>query len=90
MQYEYDPEKSRSNKDKHGIDFEEAQALWRDAKHIVIDSAYTEEPRSLVIGNIDGACWVAVVTYRLEAIRIISCRRARNKEEALYVQKHSY
>lgn len=28
MQYEYGPEKSAANKAKHGIDFEEAQALW--------------------------------------------------------------
>ena len=90
MRYEYDPEKSQLNKIKHGIDFEEAQKLWADEQHIVIESAYKEEPRSLVIGRIDGVCWVAVVTYRFEAVRIISCRRARGKEEALYVQKHSH
>jgi len=87
MLYEYDPEKSLQNKIKHGIDFEEAQALWEDENHIVIDSAYTAEPRALAIGRIDGVCWVAVVTYRLEAVRIISCRRARKKEEALYDQE---
>ena len=90
MNYEYDPEKSRLNKIKHGIDFEEAKALWRDDKHVVIDSCYKAEPRSLVVGNIDGACWVAVVTYRLEAIRIIFCRRARKNEEKLYDQEHSH
>jgi len=30
MDFEYDPDKSRANKAKHGIDFEEAQALWDD------------------------------------------------------------
>ena len=90
MKFEYDPAKSESNKAKHGIDFEEAKELWRDEKHIVIDSAYKAEPRSLVIGSIEDICWVAVVTFRLEAIRIISCRRARKNEEALYAQEHSY
>ena len=90
MRYEYDPEKSRSNKIKHGIDFEEAQALWKDENLIVVDSAYETEPRSLAIGRIDGVCWTAVITYRQEAVRFISCRRARTKEEALYVQEHSY
>ena len=28
MEFEYDLSKSTSNKVKHGIDFEEAQALW--------------------------------------------------------------
>lgn len=31
MHFEYDQQKSASNKEKHGIDFEEAQALWDDA-----------------------------------------------------------
>lgn len=30
MDFEYDPEKSLQNKQKHGIDFEEAQMLWLD------------------------------------------------------------
>ena len=90
MKFEYDPAKSAGNKAKHGIDFEEAKALWRDEKHFAIDSAYKAEPRSLVIGSIDGVCWVAVVTYRLKAIRIISCRRARKNEEVLYAQEDSY
>ena len=90
MQYEYDPEKSRLNKAKHGIDFEEAKALWSDENHIVVDSAYKAEIRSLAIGCINGVCWVAVITDRMDAIRIISCRRARKNEEALYAQKYSH
>ena len=30
MDFEYDPEKNAANKQKHGVDFEEAQALWND------------------------------------------------------------
>ena len=32
MNFEFDPAKSESNKDKHGIDFAEARALWLDEK----------------------------------------------------------
>ena len=88
MTFEYDPAKSAGNKIKHGIDFEQAKALWRDQRHLVIDSAYKAEPRSLVIGRIDGVCWVAVVTYRSESIRIISCRHARKEEAVLYAQEN--
>ena len=28
-QFEFDPEKSRSNLEKHGIDFVDAQKLWK-------------------------------------------------------------
>ena len=30
MKFEYDPDKSAANREKHGIDFDEAQALWND------------------------------------------------------------
>jgi len=30
VEFEFDPEKSVRNKAKHGIDFQEAQALWKD------------------------------------------------------------
>ncbi len=29
MKFEYDTNKSRINKEKHGIDFIEAQSLWK-------------------------------------------------------------
>lgn len=37
----------------------------------------------MVIGQIDGECWSAVVTYRYEHIRIISVRRSRESEVAI-------
>ena len=30
MLFEYDPANSATNKAKHGIDFDEAQVLWKD------------------------------------------------------------
>ncbi|MFZ5821980.1 MAG: BrnT family toxin, partial [Chloroflexota bacterium] len=36
MPFEYDPHKSDSNRAKHGIDFEQAQALWNDESHLEI------------------------------------------------------
>ena len=80
MQYEYDPAKSAANKEKHGIDFEEAQALWDDPGTITANAQSETEPRFLVIGQIQGVFWTAVVTYRGEAIRIISVRRSRKYE----------
>ena len=43
-----------------------------------------DEPRYLVIGLIQDKHWSAVVTYRADNIRLISVRRARTEEVALY------
>ena len=83
MSFEYDPVKSQSNKAKHGIDFAEAQALWRDDDRLLVDTGYIPEQRTAVIGLIAGVFWTAIVTPRGEAVRIISCRRARKEEVAL-------
>lgn len=84
MEFEFDREKSASNKQKHGIDFYEAQALWDDPDFIEIPVKASDEPRTLVIGKISGKHWSAVITYRSENIRIISVRRARREEVDLY------
>lgn len=80
----FDPDKSALNKDKHGIDFVEAQALWHDPRQLEIPADYDGEPRWIVTGNISGRMWSAVFTRRAEAIRIISVRRARKREVEQY------
>lgn len=84
MEFEYDLKKSQSNKAKHGIDFNEAQALWEDSRRIEIQALTTDEPRFVVIGKIDNKHWSAIITYRKNKIRIISMRRARKNEVELY------
>lgn len=86
MQFEYDPNKSESNRNKHGIDFEEAQALWDDDGIIEAPTFAHEEPRFLVVGRIAGVFWTAVITYRGENIRIISVRRSRKDEVQRYAE----
>jgi uncharacterized DUF497 family protein len=82
--FEYDLKKSQNNREKHGIDFDEAQALWADEDRIEIPAKTLDEPRYLVIGRISGKCWSAVITYRGENVRIISVRRSRDEEIELY------
>ena len=84
MQFEFDPQKSKTNQNKHGINFDQAQELWLDADRLEIPANTMDEPRLLVIGCIAGKTWSAVVTHRGNAVRIISVRRARKEEEALY------
>jgi len=82
--FEYDDKKSEVNKRKHGLDFIEAQELWKDSDIIQIKANSDIESRYLVIGNIENKIWSAVITYRGEKIRIISVRRARKSEVAIY------
>jgi uncharacterized protein len=72
------------NKIKHGIDFIEAQALWLDEMLLEVPARTVDEPRFLVVGAIAGKHWSAIVTYRDNKIRLISVRRAREDEVALY------
>jgi len=82
--FEYDENKSRANQIKHGIDFEYAKMLWNDPDLLEIRARSTDEPRFLVIGQIDSKHWSAVITYRNGTIRLISVRRARQTEVELY------
>ena len=84
MRFEYDSEKSDRNKKKHGLDFSDAQALWDDLDYIEIPAITTDEPRSLVIGKIEGKHWSGIITYRGESVRIISVRRSRKEEVEIY------
>jgi uncharacterized DUF497 family protein len=84
MTFEFDSEKSATNKLKHGIDFHEAQALWDDLDYIEIPVTATDEPRYLIIGKINGKHWSGVITYRGECVRIISVRRSRKEEIDIY------
>ena len=76
--------KSTSNLAQHGIDFDAAQALWRDDRLLEVQAKATDEPRWLVVERIAGVAWPAVVTYRDHRIRSISARRARVEAVPLY------
>jgi uncharacterized DUF497 family protein len=84
MQFEYDINKNGLNKRKHGIDFVEAQALWKDPDRIEIPARTVDEPRYLLVGKIGDDHWSAIISYRDEKIRIISVRRSRREEVEIY------
>ena len=82
--FEFDDSKSQANLLKHGIHYIDAQALWNDPSLLEIPAKTVDEPRYLMIGMIDGNYWSAVITYRDNNIRLISVRRSRTEEVALY------
>ena len=85
MNFDFYADKITSNKTRHGISFVEAQALWDDLDLLEIPAKTVEdENRCLVIGRIGLKHWSADITYRDDAVRIISVRRSKDKEVAYY------
>ena len=84
MMFEFDKEKSDRNKEKHGIDFLQAQEIWEDPDCVMIPARTIDESRLLLIGKYESKIWSAIFTFRGQIIRIISVRRARKNEEEIY------
>ncbi len=87
MRFEFDASKSKANLAKHGIDFEMAQELWRDAEGLLVPSRRSREPRKLLMARREGKLWTAIFTERGEATRIISARRSRDNERMAYYEQ---
>ena len=82
--FEFDETKSQTNFLKHGISFIDAQALWNDPNLLEIPAKTEDEARYLLIGLINDKYWSAIITYRDFNVRLISVRRSRTEEVAIY------
>ena len=90
MKFEYDEDKSKINKEKHGIDFVEAQNLWQDENALVVPANIVDgEVRYALISVLKNKCYVAIYTLRNEVYRIIGVRRCRKNEEKSYENNNS-
>ena len=86
--FEWDSEKDRINKEKHGLTFEEASEIFKDPNSIEFydnKNSMIGEDRYIVLGDI-GSAIICVVVYvdRREKIRIVSARPVVPKEEIKY------
>jgi len=52
MELEWDEDKSKTNKIKHGIDFDTAKQLWKDDSRVEIHTPYPLDNRGILIGKI--------------------------------------
>ena len=85
MEFEWDEAKRQSNLLKHGIDFEDAKAVFQEFFYTWQDtrSDYGEE-RYVTIGLLQGVEVAVIHTPREGRYRIISVRRARIQERKMY------
>ena len=88
VEFEYDPRKGEANLFKHGISFAQSQKLWTEGKTVTFNSnnAGNDESRQITIGTIEGKYYSAITTQRAGRTRIISVRRARQREIEVYEQ----
>ncbi len=85
--FEWDENKSKSNQQKHGIDFEEAKEIFQDGNAIEFSGNSPNELRILRIGKTFGKILLSVVyTVRAISIRIISARQASKPETMSYLE----
>ena len=82
--FEFDPNKSETNRIKHGIDFHEARRLWKDPNRVEIPARWVDEARVLIIASLGEEVWSGIYTIRNKRIRIISVRKARDNEKEIY------
>lgn len=89
MIFEWDDNKNRINKQKHGVSFETASRIFLDPFLIVTEDTAHNEVRWLGVGSMDGVVVLLVVhthtdTDGTEVIRIISARKLSKGEIERY------
>ena len=81
MRYEWDTPKRLANLAKHGVDFVEAEAFdWETAMAIPDDRLDYGEARWVALGFIGDRLHVMIYTHRDDIVRIISLRKANDRE----------
>jgi len=86
MEFEWDENKNQSNREKHGIDFNDAKEVFKDeSKKVSLDlrKDYSES-RWKIVGKIYGSIITVIYTMRDKAVRIISARKASKNERDEY------
>lgn len=88
MRYEWDQKKNQANQIKHGLDFEDAPlVLSGDIVSFEDDRSDYGEWRLITLGTLSGRVVVVVHTPRGDITRIISMRKANEREQKIYQER---
>jgi len=89
MNYEWNPNKARTNFKKHGVRFADAVGVFEDENAITIQDEHEREDRFITIGmDFLSRLLVVVYTFRDIVIRIISARKATARERKMYEEQN--
>jgi uncharacterized protein len=86
MNFEWDESKNKSNRQRHGLDFTEAEPIFNPSLFVDIDDRedYGEE-RYVGLGLLDGRVVVVIFTQPDDdTVRVISRRKANSYERQQY------
>ncbi len=86
MDFEWDDNKNQLNQQKHGLSFEDSKAVFEDENRVVIPDLRKDygEPRWFTIGKAVETIILVVFTVRETVVRLISARKASQKEKERY------
>ncbi|MBG0797538.1 BrnT family toxin [Methylocystis sp. L43] len=88
MPIEFDPAKRRATIEHRGLDMARAGEVFADATLTVEDDRHDYgEKRFISVGFLDGRMVVLVWTKRGGVRRIISMRKANDREQAIYAPR---
>ena len=89
--YEWDDAKAAENLAKHGVSFDSAKRVFKDAfgAELFDDREDYGEERCIRIGMVDGTILFVAYTERSERKRIISARQATKLEQDDYYRQNA-
>lgn len=88
IEFEWDADKARENRRKHGVSFEHAKRAFTDPFGVEwLDDGEHGEERTILLAMADGTILVVVFTERGERVRLISARKATRSEQDLYFKE---
>ena len=88
MNFQWDPNKAKSNYKKHGVRFADAVGVFEDENAITISDEHEREDRFVTNGmDFLSRILVVVYTFRDIVIRIISARKATARERKMYEEQ---
>jgi uncharacterized DUF497 family protein len=92
LRIEWDENKNRANRHKHGISFEEAETVFADDHALLIaDPEHSDNEDRFILLGMSSSLRIMVVChcYRVQddVIRIITVRKATREEQDGYIKR---
>lgn len=86
MEIECDPVKARANFLKHGVEFADVVGALDDPQAITVEDPDSESEQRFITIGLDflGRLVIVVYTHRGDNIRLISARKATQREVRIY------
>lgn len=89
MAFEWDEDNRKAHLVKHGVDFRDVAAMFDGPTDETVDGRLDYgETRINALGEIEGRVFFVTYTWRGASRRIISARKANDREQGKYHARH--